>query len=138
MSTETCNLLMETLTDLSGLYPDMRLGQLIEMVALLSGEETFLRAAEVEDDRLLEAASNHIRTRQQQLKTESKSGQVRPLPEPRAESLDMLQQVRNRHRDSRFGHLVERLATLSGSSLYDAEDEQLSAAARSYTIDRLG
>jgi hypothetical protein len=116
----------------------MRFGQLVELVTLLSSEETPLSAAEVEDDRLLEAASNHIRIRRQQLKTEGRSVQDRSLPAPRAELLEMIQRVRNRHRDWRFGRLVEHLATSSGSGLYDADDEQLIAAARSHSINQPG
>ncbi len=131
MSTETCNPLRDALADLCRLYPDMRFGQLIEMVALLSSEETPRRAAEVEDDRFLNTASHHIRARRQRGKTEDGSMQNRPLPNSRIELLDLLQWVRERHQDWRFGQLVEHLATSSGSCLYDAEDEQLIAASRS-------
>jgi hypothetical protein len=131
MSTETCNPLLGTLAELSRLYPEMRFGQLIEMVALLSSEETPISVAEVDDDRFVSTASHHLRVRGQQLKIENGSLQGRPLPASRTELLDLLQRVCERHRDWRFGPLVEHLAASSGSSLYDAEDEQLLAAARS-------
>jgi hypothetical protein len=59
----------------------------------------------------------------------------RPLPETRAELLGALQRVWERDRDWRFGPLVEPLAALSGASLYDAEDEQLIAAARTRLLE---
>jgi hypothetical protein len=109
----------------------MRFGQLVEMIALLSSEESPISPAEVEDDRFVDAASHHMRVRRHQLKIEDTPVQERPLPESRAELLDVVQRAWERHQDYRFGPTVEYLATSSGSSLYDAEDEQLIAAARS-------
>jgi hypothetical protein len=123
--------LMGTLAELSRLYPEMRFGQLIEMIALLSSEETPVSVGEVDDGRFISTASQHVRVRRNQLKIENSSLQDHPLPELRTELLDALQRVCERHPHRRFGPLVEHLATRSGSSLYDAEDEQLIAAARS-------
>lgn len=128
MSTETCTPLMGTLAELSRLYPEMRFGQLIEMIALLSSEETPRSVAEIDDDRLISTASQHVRVRRNQL---NRPLQDHPLPRTRTELLDALQRVCERHPDGHLGPLVEHLATSSGSSLYDAEDEQLIAAARS-------
>jgi hypothetical protein len=100
------------------------------MVALLSSEETPRGAAEVEDDLFLNTASRHIRARRQRGRTEDGSMQNRLLPEARTELLDLLQRLRERHQDWRFGYLVEHLATSSGFRLYDAEDEQLIAASQ--------
>jgi hypothetical protein len=123
--------LMGTLAELSRLYPEMRFGQLIEMVALLSSEETPMSVAEVDDDRFSSTASQHVRVRRDQLTIENSSWSDHPLPESRTELLGALQRICERHPHWRFGPLVEHLATTSGSSLYDAEDEQLIAAARS-------
>ena len=131
MSTETGMPLMGTLAELSRLYPEMRFGQLLEMVALLSSEETPMSVAEVDDDRLISTASQHVRVRRNQLEIENSSLQDHPLPESPTELLDALQRVCTRHPHWRFGPLAEHLATTSGSSLYDAEDEQLIAAGRS-------
>ncbi len=60
----------------------------------------------------------------------------RPLAETRAELLEALQRVWERDRDWRLGSLVEHLAALSGASLYEAEDEQLIAAARTRLIEQ--
>jgi hypothetical protein len=119
---------MATLAELSRLYPEMRLGQLIEMVALLSSEERPLSVAEVDDDRFMSTGSEHVRVRRNQLHGPWPD---HPLPESRTELLDVLQQVCERHPSWRFGSLVEHLARSSGTSLYDAEDEQLVVAARS-------
>jgi hypothetical protein len=134
VSTKTHDPLMEALADLGSLYPDMRFGQLIEMVALLSGEETPLGAEDVEDDRLLGTALDHARVRRPLLETGDGSVQARPSPESRAELLDVLQRLRDRHRAWRLGQLVASLAASSGIKLYDAEDEQLIAAARSLPV----
>jgi hypothetical protein len=49
--------LVDALAELSSLDPQMRLGQLIEMLAVLSSEETPTSATEVGDDRFVSAAS---------------------------------------------------------------------------------
>jgi hypothetical protein len=134
VSTETCNPLMGALAELSRLYPEMRFGQLIEMIDLLSSEETPMSAAEVDDDRFISTASHHMRVRRHQLKIENRPLHDRPLPESRTELLEVLRRVCEHHRDWRFGPLVEHLATSSESSLYDVEDEQLIVAARSYPL----
>jgi hypothetical protein len=131
MSTETCNLLMDALAELSRLYPEMRFGQLVEMIALLASAETAMSAAEVEDDRFVDSAAHHTRVRRHQLMIEATPPHDRALPESRTELLDVLQRAWERHRDYGFGPLVEHLASSSGSNLYDVEDEQLIAAARS-------
>jgi hypothetical protein len=125
---------MEALADLGGLYPDMRFGQLIEMVALLSSEETPPGPEGVEDDRLLAAALNHASIRRSRLEDGDGSAQARPSPGPRTELLDVLQRLRDRHRARRLGQLVASLAASSGLNLYDADDEQLIAAARSLAV----
>jgi hypothetical protein len=128
---------METLADLSHLYPEMRFGQLVEMVALLSSEDSPRGAVDTDDDRLLEAAKDHLRVRREQLEGEDGPMPDRPLPESRAELLNLLRQEGHR-RDRFFGRLVGRLAASSGVGLYDAEDEQLVAAARRLGIGQGG
>jgi hypothetical protein len=130
MSTKICDPLIGAMAELSHLYPEMRFGQLIEMIAELASEEAVISAADVDDDRFISTASHHMRVRRQQLQIDRGPLQDRALRESRTELLDVLQRIRDRHRDWRFGPLVEHLAALSGSSLYDIEDEQLIAAAR--------
>ena len=131
MSTETCNLLMDALAELSRLYPELRFGQLVEMIALLASDETPTSAADVEDHRFFDSAARHARLRRDRLVVECNPPQGRTLPESRAELLDLLQRAWERHRDHGFGALVEHLATSAGFNLYDVEDEQLIVAARS-------
>src|SRR5206468_4089990 len=69
MSTRTQDALMDVFADLGSLYPNLRFGQLIEMLALLSAEETPRHATDVVDDQLLNTASHHARTRREQLKS---------------------------------------------------------------------
>jgi hypothetical protein len=132
MSIATCHPLIGALAELSSLYPEMRFGQLIEMIALLASEATPMNVADHDDDRLFSTASDHVKHRRHQLNTGNRPMLDRPLPEARTELLGALQRVWERHPDWRFGPLVEHLATLSGASLYDAEDAQLNAAARDF------
>src|SRR5207249_262033 len=130
MSIETYHPLIGALAELSSLYPEMRFGQLLEMVAVLSSEETPMRVADLADDRLFSTASQHARHRRHQLKTGNSLILDRPLTEARTELLEAMQRVWGHHSDRGFGPLVEQLAASSGARLYDAEDEQLIAAAR--------
>jgi hypothetical protein len=127
---------MTMLADLGILYPSMRFGQLIEMVAVLSGEEDPLSPGDVEDDQLLDAAADQIHARRQQLQAEDGSEQIWPMSEARASLISVLERLREQRPDVRFGHLVEHLAKSRGSCLYDVEDEQLTAAARALTTDQ--
>jgi hypothetical protein len=130
MKTEITSPLAATLAELSRLYPDLRFGQLIEMIVMLSGEETPIRADEVEDKPFAEAALRHMSLRRRQLGIEDGLPRDETMPGQRAELLDLVVQVSDRHPDWRVGCLIEHLAAGSGSSLYDAEDEQLIEGAR--------
>ena len=130
MNTETASPLMEALADLSRLYMDLRFGQLVEMIAVLSGEETPIGIDEVDGQRFVEAALRHVSLRRQLVGIENGRRQDDHLPGPRAELLELILRVCERHPDWRFGFLAEHLAACTGSSLYDAEDEQLIEAAR--------
>ncbi|HWE36956.1 MAG TPA: hypothetical protein VG406_10355 [Isosphaeraceae bacterium] len=126
------NSLKSSIDHLSELYPDMRLGQLLEMVALLSSEGVPVGVAEVEDDRLRDAAEAHARGRRRRLEIEGDPESARRGP--KAELLDALGQAYQNQGDRRFGRFVERLAAATGSRLYDVEDEQLIAAARGLDV----
>jgi hypothetical protein len=130
MNTETSSPLVDVLAELSRLYPEMRFGQLVEMIALLSSEETPMSADEVDDERFVEAAFRHMSFRRQHVGIEDGRPQDHHLPGPRAELLDLILRGCERHPDWRFGFLAGHLAACSGSRLYDAEDEQLIEAAR--------
>jgi hypothetical protein len=130
MNTETTSPLVDVLTELSRLYPEMRFGQLVEMVAILSCEDLPISVGEVDDERFVEAAARHVTYRRQQLGIEDTSPQDHHLPGPRAELPDLIVRGRDRHPDWRFGVLAGRLAACSGSRLFDAEDEALIEAAR--------
>jgi hypothetical protein len=130
MNTETSCPLADVLAELSRMYPELRFGQLVEMIVLLSSEETPIRADEVDDVRFAEAASRHMSLRRQQLGIEDGLPRDHHLPGPRAELLDLVLQVSERHPDQRLGSMTVHLAAYSGSRLYDVEDAQLSEAAR--------
>lgn len=130
MNTETTSPLVDVLTELSRLDPEMRFGQLVEMVAILSSEDLPISVGEVDDERFVEAAARHVTYRRQQLGIEDTSPQDHHLPGPPAELLDLIVRGRDRHPDWRFGVLAGHLAACSGSRLYEAEDEPLIEAAR--------
>jgi hypothetical protein len=130
MKTETTSPLVDVLTELSRLYPEMRFGQLVEMVAILSSEDLPIRVGELDDERFIETAAGHASHRRQQLGIEDACPQAHHLPGPRGELLDLIVQGREQHPDWRLGVLAGHLAACSGSRLYDAEDEALIEAAR--------
>lgn len=124
--------LVASLKDFAELYPDMRIGQLIEMAALLSSEDVPVDVGEVEDDRLRDAVEDHVRERRCRLGGEA--GAAVGQGGMRAELLDALGQAYSDRGERRFGPFVERLATVAGSTLYDVEDENLGAAARGLAV----
>jgi hypothetical protein len=132
MNSEEFDALRIPLEDLSQLYPDLRLGQLIEMAALLTNDAVPVGVAEIEDDRLRDAAEAHVRERRRRLGIE---GVPAPIHQgPRAELLDALGRAYQDQGERRFGRFVERLAAATGAGLYDVEDEQLIAAARGLVV----
>jgi hypothetical protein len=130
MKTETTSPLVDALTELSRLYPEMRFGQLVEMVAILSSEDLPISVGDLDDERFIETAARHASHRRQQLGIEDASPQEHHLPGTRTELLDLIVRGRDRHTDWPFGVLAGHLAACSGSRLYDAEDEALIEAAR--------
>jgi hypothetical protein len=129
MNTETSSPPVDVLAELSRLYPEMRFGRLVEMIALLSSEETPMSLNEVDDKRFVEAAFRHMSLRRQHVAIEDGHPQNHHLPGPRAEPLDLILRGCERHPDWCFGLLAGHLAACSGSRLYDAEGEQLIEAA---------
>ena len=79
MTTETSSPLVSVLAELSRLYPEMRFGQLVEMIALLAGEETPISVDEVDDERFVEAAFRHMSLRRQDAGIEDRTSS-RPSP----------------------------------------------------------
>lgn len=118
---------------LSQLYPDMRFGQLIEMVAVLAGEESPEKAFDIDDTKLFQTALCHLSTRWRQLGKETTilAGSLPPI---RLDLIRLLPELQKRYLGWRFGQLVSNVAGWSGVSLYDAEDEQLLIAARQHLV----
>ena len=121
--------LESVLAELSELYPDMRFGQLIEMVAVLAGEETPENAFDVDDAKLLQTAIAHLSKRLQQRSVPKGS-----VSATRREVLQLFRELQDRYPDWRYGQLAANVAGWSDVSLYDAEDEQLLAAGRQHLV----
>ena len=124
--------LLTALAELSGLYPDMRLGQLVEMLALLASDTMPSEPAQVEDASLLEATVAHVERRAQQLGIARSVLGQRPLAATRRELLEVLRQLQDRHADWRFGQVAAEVAAWCAVGLYDVEDEHLAVAARKH------
>ena len=103
MTTETSSPLVCVLAELSRVYPEMRFGQLVEMIAVLSGVETPISVDEVDDERFVEAAFRHVSLRRQDAGIEDGRPRDHHLPRPRAELLDLIVRGRECHPDWRFG-----------------------------------
>jgi hypothetical protein len=58
---------LQVLAELSDLYPDMRIGQLVENVAMWAKGPEEGAAWDVEDEEFLETAREHLERRLQQL-----------------------------------------------------------------------
>ena len=124
--------LLATLAELGRLYPDMRFGQLLEMIALLSSDETPHAPSSVQDERLLEAAVAHRLHRLKQLGVERSSLLQRPIAAVRNDLLQVLHELHHQHPDRQIGQLVANLAERSAASLYDTEDEDLLAVVQQH------
>ncbi len=138
MKTKTHDPLIEALADLSGLYPGMRLGQILAMVASFSGDEAPASIVDIGDERLFQVASDHIARRRCQMEFPDAVVDDRPPSESHAELLDQLQQARERLGYRQFGRFVAGLATMSGAGLYDVEDEELAASVRNFGTEPTG
>jgi len=114
--------LVRLLAELSVPYPDMRLGQVVEMLASLA-EDT--ASSDGRDARLLNAGKAHLLRRLGQLGRSEQGLDEESLPAARADLLAALRGA---------GPGVEAVLTgwarAGGTRLYDAEDETLLAAAR--------
>jgi len=121
--------LSAALAQLSVLYPTMRFGQLLEMLASLAGAETIGEIERTSDESLLNAATDHIARRSKQLG-------LGPIdlsglwPERQHLLASFLV-------DATVGEPLARIsvqsATEGGTTLYDVEDEFLIAKAAPQT-----
>ncbi len=118
MSTELVRLLAE----LSVLYPDMRLGQLVEMLASLAEDAP---PADGRDSLLASVGKSHLQRRLVQLGRSEQGLDGEGLPAARA---DLLAALRGAGPGAEA--VLGVWARLAGTRLYDAEDEALLAAAR--------
>jgi hypothetical protein len=124
--------LLAIFAEVSRLYPDMRFGQMLEMLALVSSDDMPQAPSSIQNERLLEAAVTHRLRRLKQLGLESRSLVQRPISEVRGRLLQVLQELHNQHPDMRIGQLVTNLAEQCSASLYDVEDEDLLAVAQQH------
>jgi len=121
------------LAELSQLYPELRFGQLIEMIALLACEDALETPNDLDDTRLHQAAVAHLSNRMQQLDVE-RTAVLSVMSHERIELLELFHELHGRHPHWRFGQLASTVAGWCAVSLYDAEDEQLLAAGRRHLV----
>ncbi len=137
--------LLNTLEELSGLYPEMRLGQWVANLAPNALCSTAEAIWDVEDEELSAAAREAVqnfrdmrpeRAARWQQESEGPSTLVSP---PRRELLDVIRDL-SACRDWRFGQLIANLATAARlptvrhgfpEAVWDVEDEEMLPAARS-------
>ena len=110
--------LVRVLAELSVLYPGMRLGQLVEMLASLADDGEG-------DERLLLAGKAHLSRRLAALGRTTEGLATEELPAARADLLTLLR-VAGAGAEPVLGEWSQRV----GTRLYDAEDEELLASAR--------
>jgi len=121
------------LADLSQLYPDLRFGQLIEMVAVLAGEEAPENPYDIDDTKLFQTAMSHLSHRVQQLGSGT-TAVLTSVPPARIDLLRLLGELQQCYPGWRFGQLGSNVAGWSNVSLYDAEDAQLLVAGRQHLV----
>ena len=124
--------LQTAMSALSRLYPDMRFGQLVEMLALLASEDSPCEPSEVEDTQLLQASIAHLESRLDQLGVARPVLNQRPLHAERRDLLEVLRRLQQLHADWRFGQAAVQVAGWCAATLYDAEDQQMVVAARKH------
>jgi len=124
--------LMDALADLSILYPEMRLGQLVVMVSSMTEEERPGRIEAIDDAAAYHAASEHGVERAAQLDF-SRLG-YKKLAAVRVELLNALAEISLRHGALKFCHLVSKLAATAHETIYNVTDEQLLQTARTKDI----
>jgi len=114
--------LVAVLRELSALYPSMRLGQLLDMVATLTGVETTADYDRTTDVEMLREAVHHLSERSKQLELD-----VIPVESLSSERSQLLLALRETPYLS-HGPLVcdlVRIAKELNTTLYDIEDDVL-------------
>jgi hypothetical protein len=112
--------LFGALGDLSLLYPSMRFGQLIVMVAGLADADTVAEIERTSDDQLLQQASEHASNRSKLFERDFLRTGVLPT-----ERIQLLECLRGALFDESLAHALTRLAASRETTVYDLEDECL-------------
>src|SRR6266478_1983365 len=123
--------LLDTFADLCALYPEMRVGQLLAFVSTIAGQED---PALMEDARALDHASAHARHRANALGV-AEHYCIADLPVLRRQLLEKLREISHQQEQMRFGQIVCSVATSAQYNIYDIEDDQLLAAAKSQELN---
>lgn len=131
MKTETTrDKLVSALSELSALYPSMRCGQILEMLATLTGATTSAEVGHAADAAILRVATAHAAERSRQLGSDAVS-----LDSLGAERRQLLAALKKKQQGRFFvpaplaGALL-RIASDRNTTLYDIEDVELLEAAR--------
>jgi hypothetical protein len=122
--------LLQSLVELSNLYPDMRFGQLVAFACSIAPENVPGTVEEADDEAVLAAMKRHALKRADQLGVKLDPNRS-SLPPVRAELLTAVEGLGVLQPERSLGQLVSFLATVARVNVYDVEDEQLLEAARS-------
>jgi hypothetical protein len=114
--------LLEELTKLSVLFPSMRFGQVVEMVATLAGALTVADLEKTTDVQLYQEAREFVARRLQQVDTNASAEES--LSSDRAQLIQLLRQSSFVEDRPLMGAIIE-IARAANSTSYDIEDEAM-------------
>jgi Cysteine-rich CPCC len=109
-------------------YPEMRFGQLVCMVAALAGEGETACVRSLRDTAVIDTINAHVTKRYGGRGREMGRG-LASLTATRGALIDALKELRGRFTSWHLSELLENLANLAHTPLYDAEDSELLQAA---------
>lgn len=121
--------LLRLLAELSVVYPEMRLGQLVEMLASFADVDS----GDASEDQLLQAGESHLLRRLTQLGMSREELAENKLPAARADLLAALGA-----KGPALTSILSEWGRQRGERLYDAEDEALLAVAQPRAPVKLG
>jgi hypothetical protein len=109
-------------------FPEMRLGQLVCMVAALAGEDDTAHVKSLSDSAMIDTINGYVTKRFNGQGREIRKG-LASLTATRGALIDALKELRGRFTSWHLAELMENLASLAHTRLYDAEDSELLQAA---------
>jgi len=135
---ETAARFEEVILDASRLHPDMRLGQLFDLLAALAGEDSPQSIAHLNDHRLADAGQAYVERRMGQLGLDRAALATRSLPAGRRVLVTALFDMQRRRDGADLGNLLAHWGESIPQGLYDVDDDDLQSLVRSELTARVG